>query len=119
MDNIRIQERGKFLCASLAGRLAQAESEELARRLFKHLAGKEGVLLDLSEVEYMSSSAVGAVVCLCQQVRMNGGRMAVVAPDDRVHLLLEVAGLNQILDLCRSTEEAESCLKAKPSEGSA
>lgn len=111
MEDIRIQERGSLICASLTGRLTQAESEELLRRLASQLTGKAGVLLDLSEVEYMSSSAVGAVVCLCQQVRLAGGRMAVAAPDERVHTLLEVAGLNQLLELCRSVEEAAEAIK--------
>lgn len=113
MDNIRIEESGGIVRARLSGRLAQAEAEELARRICRHLAGAGGVLVDLSEVEYMSSSAVGGVVCICQQVRLGGGRMAVAAPDDRVHMLLEVAGLNQLLQLCRSVGEAERWLESE------
>jgi anti-sigma B factor antagonist len=111
MDNIRIEERGNLLCASLSGRLAQAESEDLFRRVSGRLAGKAGVVLDLSQVQYMSSSAVGAVVSLCQQVRLAGGRMAVAAPDERVHTLLEVAGLNQLMELCRTVEEAAAAVE--------
>jgi len=72
--------------------------------------GARDLLLDLTEVEYMTSSAVGSVVSLYQQVRLGGGRMAVAAPNERVHLLLEIAGLNQLLALCSTAEEARRAL---------
>jgi anti-sigma B factor antagonist len=113
MQPIRIIEEAGVLIVRLAGRLSQQEGESLVKKLAgRPGSGCPGLLLDLSEVEYMTSSAVGAVVSLCQQVRLGGGRMAVAAPDDRVHMLLEVAGLNQLLALCRSAEEARRALAA-------
>jgi anti-sigma B factor antagonist len=113
MQPIQIREEAGLLCVRMAGRLSQQEGEALAKKLAGRLGSAcPGLLLDLSEVEYMTSSAVGAVVSLCQQVRLGGGRMAVAAPDDRVHLLLEVAGLNQLLALCRSAEAARGALGA-------
>lgn len=111
MEPIRFSEDGALLQVRLAGRLSQEEGRALAVTVGKRLgAGPVQLLLDLTEVEYMTSSAVGAVVSLYQQVRLGGGRMAVAAPDDRVHLLLEVAGLNQLLALCRTAEEARRAL---------
>ncbi|HOX05355.1 MAG TPA: STAS domain-containing protein [Planctomycetota bacterium] len=113
MEPIRVSREGATLCICLGGRLAQDESAALIARTGKELTASPGpldLLLDLTEVEYMTSSAVGAVVLLYQQVRLGGGHMAVAAPNERVHLLLEIAGLNQLLALCRTAAEARQAL---------
>ena len=110
MNPLQIQQRGKVLCVRVSGRLAQEESVALARQVTPRLKPGCDLLLDLGEVEYMTSAAVGALVGLYQQVRLAGGRAAISAPNERVHLLLEIAGLNQLLALCRSLEEAEGQL---------
>jgi anti-anti-sigma factor len=113
MDSICLRQDGSLLCASLSGRLSELEGAQLVSQAGQRLAaggGSQDLLLDLSEVEYMTSSAVGAVVSLYQQVRLGGGRMAVAAANERVHLLLEIAGLNQLLALCNTAEEARAAL---------
>jgi len=112
MEPIRLRDDRGLLCAGVSGRLGEEEAAELAETVGRRLAGSPParLLLDLTEVEYMTSSAVGAVVGLYQRVRLGGGRMAVAAPDERVHLLLEIAGLNQLLALCRTAEEARRAL---------
>ena len=111
MEPIRLREEDGLLCAGVSGRLGEEEAAALAGAVGRRLGGSPvRLLLDLTEVEYMTSSAVGAVVGLYQRVRLDGGRMAVAAPDERVHLLLEIAGLNQLLALCRTAEEARRAL---------
>jgi anti-sigma B factor antagonist len=114
MEPICLRQDGTTLCVNLSGRLSQDEGAQLTAQAGARLAAEGGgprdLLLDLSEVEYMTSAAVGSVVGLYQQVRLGGGRMAVAAPDDRVHLLLEIAVLNQLLALRRTAGEARQAL---------
>ena len=106
-----ISRSGGFLSVRPRGRLAKEEADGLLASIAPGLAGGvRGLLLDLSEVDYMTSAALGVVISMLQKVRSGGGRMAVAAPGERVHLLLEVAGLNQLLALCKSREEAERLL---------
>jgi anti-sigma B factor antagonist len=115
MEPIRLHQDQTLLLVSLKGRLSEAEGTKLSAKAAKRLGGEGGardLLLDLTEVEYMTSSAVGAVVGLYQKVRLGGGRMAVAAANERVHLLLEIAGLNQLLSLCKTVEEARAALAA-------
>jgi anti-anti-sigma factor len=109
---------GDLLIAAPRGRMAQGEAVELCEQVAARVnEGVGRVLLDFSAVDYMTSSALGAIISLLQKVRSGGGRMAVAAPTERVHLLMEVAGLNQLLALCVSREDAEHRLSAEAAEG--
>jgi anti-sigma B factor antagonist len=113
MSDIRVSMNGGLLVAAAGGQLGREDTEELGRQVGTRLdAGAARVLLDFSAVSYMNSSALGAVIALLQRVRQAGGTMAVCAADERVHLLMEVAGLDHLLKLCRDRESAEAALHA-------
>jgi anti-anti-sigma factor len=102
-----LNRQGRILTAAPRGRLDRAEADRLCRLIEEQLeAGADRLMLDLSAVVYMTSSALSAFILLLQKVRSAGGSMVVAAPDERIHLLLEVAGLNQLLALYRGREEA-------------
>jgi anti-anti-sigma factor len=102
---------GDVLVAVPQGRMGKEEADLLCRLVMPVLNDRaRNLLLDFTAVDYMTSAALGVVISLLQKVRSRGGRMAVVAPGERVHLLLEVAGLNQLVDLCASRAEAEKLL---------
>ncbi len=113
-ETASVTRSGNLLVAVPRGRLAKEEADRLCEKINPRLTeGVTGLLLDLSEVDYMTSAALGVIIALLQRVRSGGGRMAVAAPGERIHLLLEVAGLNQLLALCTSREEAEKLLAAE------
>jgi anti-anti-sigma factor len=106
-----LNRNGDMLTAAPQGRLAKEEADWLCDQIKPLLAeGVKRLMLDLSEVDYMTSSALGVIILLLQRVRSGGGKMAVAAPGERIHLLLEVAGLNQLLELCRTRAEAKNYL---------
>jgi len=112
-----LYREGDMLTAAPRGRLAKEEADQLCEVIAPHLTGgARRLLLDFSNVDYMTSSALGVIIALLQKVRSAGGRMAVAAPVERIHLLLEVAGLNQLLALCHSREEAKKHLTAEEPE---
>jgi anti-anti-sigma factor len=102
---------GDVLVVVPQGRMGKEEADGLCALVMPRLQEQaRSLLLDLTAVDYMTSAALGVIISLLQKVRSRGGRMAVSAPGERVHLLLEVAGLNQLVDLCRSRAEAEQLL---------
>jgi anti-anti-sigma factor len=111
-ENITVSDG--LLIAAAAGKMAQEEARVFCEAVRNRLREDvKRVLLDFSAVDYMTSAALGAIIALLQRVRSTGGRMAVAAPGERVHLLMEVAGLNQLLALCTDREEAERRLAAE------
>ncbi|HVT89937.1 MAG TPA: STAS domain-containing protein [Tepidisphaeraceae bacterium] len=64
------------------------------------------VILDLSQVPYMDSSAVAVLVEALQKMRKAGGKICLVALQPRVKGLLEIARLDSIFIICNDEQEA-------------
>ncbi len=57
------------------------------------------VLLDLSQVEFVDSSGLGAMVAALKSLRSVGGELALCQPSAQVKTLLEITGLERIIKI--------------------
>ena len=72
-------------------------------------------IIDLTAVPYMDSASLGSIMgahVLCQK---NGSQYALVGVSDRLKMLFEVGGVDKLLVMYPTAEEAESGLAAKKS----
>lgn len=67
--------------------------------------GRDQILLNLKELRWMNSFALGLVVAAHRSVDEHGGRMALCSPNDRVLEMLKVVGLSQVWEI-HDTEDA-------------
>ena len=81
-------------------------------------AGTEPVtIIDLTEVPYMDSASLGSIMgahVLCQK---NGWQYALVGVSARLKMLFEVGGVDKLLVMYPTAEEAEAGLAAKKAAG--
>ena len=63
-------------------------------------------MIDLSDVEFMDTAGLGVLVEEWNAVQQSGGRLCLVARQGPLKLLLEVAGLSELLDFCAELEGA-------------
>ena len=95
---IHTEQDGARLTVTLEGRLDTATSPELEAALQESLDGIEDLVLDLSELVYMSSA--GLRVLLITQKRMNRqGRMTVKNVNETILEIFEVTGFTDILTI--------------------
>lgn len=66
------------------------------------------VVVDLSRVEFMDSSGLGALVGALKNAREAGGDLRIVAPSRQVAMVLHLSNLDRILVEHASVEEAFS-----------
>jgi len=92
---------------ALRGELDLATSRSLAARLGE-LAGETGTsaVLDLSDVSFMDSMALGVVMKAAGRFRRQAKRLVVVAPPGPVLRLLELTGVGERLALAATRDEA-------------
>jgi len=64
----------------------------------------ERLVLDLSDVSFMSAGALGVIARARAQVESGEGRLYVICPSPRLHRLFEIAGLTGKLDILASRE---------------
>lgn len=105
----------------VSGRIAASESMDLTRRLEAHLAADEvrALVLDLSRVEYMSSSGLGTVIWLGKRMREMQRGYAIAGLRDRVAQVFKLSGLDRILPIYPDLAAAEAALEERASGGGA
>ncbi len=64
------------------------------------------VIVDLSEVEFMDTAGLGAVLEESNAIRQSGGRLCLVAREGPVTRLLEITGLSESFDLYAELDRA-------------
>ena len=86
----------------LSGDVDIAVKEDLRAQLDAAAAESDMVDIDLSEVNYADSTALGLIIALRNKLRERGGKVRLVAPSKRMCKLLEYAGLNQAFEILSS-----------------
>lgn len=66
------------------------------------------IVLDLSDLEYLNSKAVGFLVGVSQKVAQANATLVLAALRSNVEDIITVVGLNQIIPVVRTVEEAKS-----------
>ena len=95
---IKKNQNGTVLTLSLVGRLDTVTAPDLEAALAESLDGIEQLVLDLAELEYISSA--GLRVLLASQKKMSGkGGMVVKNPNADVSEVFEITGFADILTI--------------------
>jgi anti-sigma B factor antagonist len=103
---------GEDTCAIVAaGDLDFAAAPELKRAIGERVeAGAQRLVLDLSAVDFIDSTAIGVVVGALKRIRESGGSLAVVGGKPNVQRIFEIVGMEQVIQLHSSREDALSAL---------
>jgi anti-sigma B factor antagonist len=70
------------------------------------LQAEPRIVVDLSRVTYMDSTALGTLVGAVKKVESCGGTISVVGASDRIARLFHVMELDTVVRLCREPEDA-------------
>lgn len=81
-----------------AGRLNMVAAPTLRKELHAIVeAGQTRVVVDLSEVDFIDSSGLGALISGLKVARQAGGDLRIAAPTRQVTTVLELTNLNRVL----------------------
>ncbi len=76
------------------GHIDGASAEELQAALGRLIhAGRVNLVVDLSEVDFLSSAGLRAMIAALQEARQTGGDLRVASPNPRVAAVLRLAGV--------------------------
>ena len=82
---------------ALHGDLQQADVERLRALLDDAIAPGRRLVLDLSEVEHLSSTALAVLVAAHRRLRDGGGSLVVSRPSAAALRVLRVSGLHRVI----------------------
>ena len=93
---VAIAEREGRTVATASGEIDAASADTFERGVRPAIAESADLLLDLSEVSFMDSSGLRALMGLHAEVTQRGGHIELVGTSSVVDRLLSVTGLDEL-----------------------
>ncbi len=89
------------------GRIDSMNANQFGEALVSEIdKGRVQLVLDLAQVDYMSSAGLREIVKALKMVKRGDGDLRIAQPSGRVLEVLEMAGLDTILQIFPSQEKA-------------
>jgi len=104
---IEQSERDGVVVLTTAGRLNMVAAPQVKARIDDTVAaGNARVVVDLSAVEFMDSSGLGALIGGLKSTRQAAGDLRIAAPTEQVVTVLRLTNLDRVLRPYPSVEAA-------------
>jgi anti-anti-sigma factor len=104
---IQSEQHQQTLVISLAGSLDALTAGQAQATIGTQLnGGRQQVVLDLSRVDFMSSSGIRMLLEMLKRSRGVGGDLCLAAAQPGVQRTLEISGLARVLKIYPSVDEA-------------
>ena len=116
MENIlRIDEShsGNATIVSLEGRMDASSSPSAEAVLFRLIqSGTRQIVVDMSQLDYISSAGLRVMLASLKKLRDDGGRLVLAGLKPQIQNVFEIAGFQRIFTIYSTTEEAVSSFSA-------
>jgi anti-sigma B factor antagonist len=94
------------------GELDLYAAPELKRRLGDAIDdGKTRIVVDLTDAAFMDSTALGVLIGAMKRLRLRDGSLAVASSQPSILRILAVTGMDQVLDLHDTADDAVSAVE--------
>jgi len=105
--SLEVERRGAVCLVKPHGRIGETEAHPFQRELLA-LAdqGATRIIVDLSDVSFMTSSCLGALMVVHKRVRPQGGYIRLAGPQPLVQRVLEITKLTRLFGGYRTVREA-------------
>lgn len=91
---------------AVTGSLDSGTSPEAQKSLDAVVAGAKKVLLDFSQLDYISSAGLRVLLGAAKQLRASGGKLGMFGLNQSVREVFEISGFASILSIYPSEAEA-------------
>ena len=104
---VHYESRGPMQVFRPVGRLDNATSGDLEALLVEKLdSGCTGIVLDLADLDYVSSAGLRVILMTGKRLRGAGGRLVLARLRESVRDLFEMSGFLSLFPITESVEEA-------------
>ncbi len=110
MNDCLSEELGDFILVRLRGEVDLSWSQEVRRAILKALLSDSAVGVELSEVSYIDSSGIAALVEGFQNARGKGQKFALVAVSGPVMAVLQLARLDRVFPIFADLDAARGAV---------
>lgn len=105
--NVTETRRDGHLIVAPVGRLDGSNASAFDRHLQAVIdRGDTMLVLDLANLEYISSTGLSAFLSAAKKIKRTGGRLALSNLNSRIRLVLEMSGFLRLLPVYATTDAA-------------
>jgi anti-sigma B factor antagonist len=102
-----VRDQDDWTVLAVSGEIDIATAPSLREKLHNLLAeGRSSLIIDLDEVTFLDSTALGVLVGVLKRARTEGGELRIVSNQPRVRKVFEITRLDSAFDLCTSVDDA-------------
>ena len=112
-DDVQVEDAGPDVAILVVGGEVDYEvSPQLKAHMMRALkAGRRRLILDLTDVTFIDSTAIGVLAGAVEKLdETGGGSLSVVSTHEKVMQIFEITGLDSVITLHASREEALAAL---------
>jgi anti-sigma B factor antagonist len=106
MNECRTEAQGDFVLVRVKGEVDLSWSQNIRKTILDALGKAKAVGVDLSEVSYIDSSGIAALVEGFQSARGKGLKFSLVAASQSVKSVLQLARLDRVFPMVDSIDAA-------------
>ncbi len=103
---------GGILKLNLVGRMDVQGSSEIDVKFTSYAARQRSVIVDMSAVDFLASIGIRTLLLTAKAMSQRGGKMVLFNPDSNVTQVLEMAGIDTLIPIVRSLDEARGAFSA-------
>lgn len=105
--NITQNEKDGIMELSISGRLDAVTAVE-ADKDFRNILteGHNNLLIDLTELEYISSAGLRVLLVVAKRIQQNNGKVVLCALTTNVKEVFEISGFSSIFNIFATNDEA-------------
>ena len=101
MSDTIFEKQGSTLIVKPRGRLDLVSSPTLEKDLKEHMDGVQEIIMDFTDVEYLSSGGLRVLLTTEQQLEKNGGNMTVIHANDYILEVFELVGFTDVITVIK------------------
>ncbi len=103
---VRFEEQGRAIVANLEGRVHGSYVDEVDTALSHSVLEKRFLVLELSKLDFISSSGLRTFLKLRRDLISRGGAVAIASPTENVRKILDVASFEHLFLIVDSVDDA-------------
>ena len=110
---IKQEEKNGIISLAIAGRLDAVSSVEADKEFNKVLdAGKDKVLINLKELEYISSAGLRVLLVVAKRMQQKGGKVCLCTLAENVKEVFEISGFSSIFKIFEKEADGVSFINS-------
>lgn len=106
MVDIIITEEVNLKLISVSGEIDASSSIELDNALSNASETHQNILVDLRHLDYISSAGLGVFISYLDEFKKKGVNLVMFGLQEKVHEVFAILGLQQLMNIKSSEEEA-------------